>query len=175
MRLKTLSLIGLSMILVCIPLSGYIAQDQDDNVLLERYKQSVITFVAFNIVKSEIAKGTGFLIGKDILATNYHLLSQANSAEGINYKGKKIKFQGIISVDKDLDLVLVKVKSKEPALILGSANELKYGQKIIALGGNRFGELESFSGEVNIFLFHPTTLIYSLKAVQSPSSKNKRQ
>jgi len=109
---------------------------------------SVITFTALDKDKIEIAQGTGFLVGKGILATNYHLLSQANSAEGRNYKGKKVKFEGIISVNKNLDLALVKVKSKEPALTLRSSEGLVYGKELFVIGGNDVGELAAISGKV---------------------------
>jgi len=95
-----------------------------------------------------LTKGSGFLVGKEILATNYHLLSQAKSAQGINYKGKKVKFEGFISVDKNMDLALVKVKSKETPMPLGSAEGLSFGKALVALGSDESGGLKAIGGKI---------------------------
>ena len=101
---------GLFTMLFFTMLGALSAQTLDAASILEKNKRSVISFVVMGDDKIEIARGTGFIIGKDLMVTNYHLVSQAKSAEGRDFEGKKVKIEGIISHDARYDLAVLKIK-----------------------------------------------------------------
>lgn len=130
----------------------------------EEILENVFSFTVFGPNKDTLAKGTGFLIAKQILATNYHLISKAvDKVEGLNYKGKKVKFDGIISFDKNLNLALCKVNQKKPGLKLGNFASLGAGKKITVVGSSETGDIIEFNGEVKeIHEITPTLRIAEL-------------
>ncbi|MFW6160545.1 MAG: tetratricopeptide repeat protein [Acidobacteriota bacterium] len=117
--------------------------------LPENIMENLVVFSAFDDNGRAISSGTGFLIAKEVLVTNYHLVSKAvDKVEGINYKGKKVKLEGIYSLDKNYDLAVIKVNRKEDGLPCGNFSELEAGKKIVVAGANISGELEVSEGEV---------------------------
>ena len=124
-------------------------QSEEAAVIFEKNKVSVVSFFTLDENKNELSRGSGLIIGKDLMVTNYHLVSQAKSAEGLDFKGKKVKVEGIISVLKDYDLALLKVKSKSPPLTLGNFAAVKSGNILYAIGGNEIGELKIYDGKVS--------------------------
>lgn len=122
------------------------------SAIFEQNKENVIYFTCFGENKEVISKGTGFLVDKEILATTYHLVSKAKDVEGRNFKDKKVKFEGIVAIDKNFDFALIKVKQKQPGLFLGNSDELGMGKRVFSIGGNESGEITIFEGEVTNIL-----------------------
>ncbi|HEU13236.1 MAG TPA: trypsin-like serine protease [Euryarchaeota archaeon] len=86
--------------------------------------------------------GSGFVICKDVVATNYHVVSGTEDVfvttiDGRNFKGR------IYDFDKTLDLAFVKVDNLgiDP-LILGDSDRIKVGEMVLAIG-NPLGILGS--------------------------------
>jgi len=119
--------------------------------ILETHQQSVISFVSFDKDKNEIARGAGFLIGPEMLLTNYSLVSQAEKVEGLDFKGKKVKIEGILSADKNYNVVLLRAKSKSPALAMGNVMDAGIGNKVFAIGGDKTGAIQIAEGTVEKF------------------------
>src|SRR4030042_33088 len=80
------------------------SQTQESAQLFEKNKDGVLSLFVYGGNKDLIAKGVGFGLAEDVVATSYHLVSQAEEVEGVNIKGKKMKLEGIISVDRTLDV-----------------------------------------------------------------------
>ncbi|GAI86002.1 unnamed protein product, partial [marine sediment metagenome] len=103
--------------LVFIPFSLLFSQSEKALNIFEKNKGSIISFVSLGENKEEISRGTGFVISAGIMATSFHSISQAKSVQGRNFKGKKVKVEGIVATDKNFDIAFVKIKSKAPALL----------------------------------------------------------
>jgi tetratricopeptide (TPR) repeat protein len=146
------SLLILSILLFIVSSSALFPQTEELEQIFEQNLPSVVVFSSFGENDEIVAKGAGFIIGEKILATSYSLVSQAKSAEGLDYKGKKVKFEGIMAVDKNFGVALVEINRKDPVLSLGSAGHLARGDKIYAIGANEADELSITEGE--IFNFH---------------------
>ena len=151
-------LLGLVLVVICFSFSFL------QGAVNEKILENIFSFTVLGPNKEALAKGTGFLIAKQVLATNYHLISKAvKKVEGLNYKGKKVKFDGIISFDKSLDLALCRVNQKKPGLQLGSFSSLNAGKKITVVGSNEIGEIIEFNGEVKeIHEINPTLHVAEL-------------
>ncbi len=141
----------LILVLLLVPSSMLFSQSEAEQIL-EQKLPSLISFVTFGEEKEELSQGTGFIIGEKIMATSYDLISQAKSAEGHDYKGKKIKMDGILAFDKNFGIALVQINRKNPILLLGNSDELERSNKVYALGANEAGEFSLFEGET--FDFH---------------------
>jgi len=135
-------------ILFLFPLLIY-AQTEEGSGILEQNKKGVVSLVAYGENKEEIARGTGFPLRENmLLATSYHLVSNAHSVQGRNFKGKKIRVEGIIAVDKAMNIVVLKIKGKVPALSIGNSDELEMGKRIFALGCNESQEVTVSEGTI---------------------------
>jgi len=134
--------------LIFMSFSFLYSQSEEASSVFEKNKQSVVSFVVTGENKEEIARGTGFIIGKGLMLTNYHLVSQAKYAVGSDYQGKKVKISGIISYNKKYNLALLQVKSKAPALTPGTFAGIKFGDELAAIGGNEAGEIQLYEGKV---------------------------
>jgi tetratricopeptide (TPR) repeat protein len=128
------------------------SQTEDAAKLFEQNKEGVLFLYVYGGNKELIAKGVGFGLSQDVIITSYHLVSMADEVEGVNYKGKKMKVEGIVAVDKNLDVALLKVKGKVMALPVGNSDEVQQGARIFALGANETGDLIISEGTVRTIL-----------------------
>ncbi len=137
------------------------SQTAEATSIFEKNKGSILTLYVYGGDKQLLGKGVGFALKEDTIATCYHLVSQAMEVEGVNVKGKKMKVEGMISFDRNLDVAILKVKGKNPPLTLGDSDSLKAGSRIFALGANEAGDIVISEGTVrNLHPFEArTTLI----------------
>jgi tetratricopeptide (TPR) repeat protein len=124
------------------------SQTQESAQLFEKNKDGILSLFVYGANKELTAKGVGFGLAEDVVVTSYHLVSQADEVEGVNVKGKKLKIEGIISVDRNLDVALLKVKGKVGVLALGNSDELQSGARLFGLGANESGEISIAEGTV---------------------------
>jgi tetratricopeptide (TPR) repeat protein len=145
----TYSIFGVFLLLCLQP--TLFSQSEEASRVLETYQQSVISFVSFDKEKRQVGQGTGFIIGPELMLTNYSLISQAEKVEGFDFKGKKVKIEGIIGVDKNYNLAILKAKSKSPALAMGNIMDAGIGNKVFALGGSENGSIQVSEGTIEKF------------------------
>jgi len=134
-------------LLIFTPMTFSAVQEGVD-AQIAKFKESVVSFVVEGEDKTEIARGTGFMIGKELMVTNYHLISKAAKIEGLDYKGKKVKIDGIVSHDSNFNLAVLKAKCKGLPLKPAGFASIKFGAELTAIGGNEAGELETYDGKV---------------------------
>ena len=133
--------------LIC-PQPTLFTQSEDATRVLETYQERVVSFVSFDKEKNEIARGTGFIIGPELMLTSYSLISQAEKVEGKDFKGKKVKIEGIIGVDKNFNVAILKAKSKSPAFAMGNIIDAGIGNKVFAVGGSEGGGIKVSDGTI---------------------------
>src|SRR4030042_917470 len=140
---------ALGILAICLAAGVFLfSQTQESAQLFEKNKDGVLALFVEGGNKELIAKGVGFGLAEDVVATSYHLVSQAEEVEGVNVKGKKMKLEGIITVDRNLDVALLKVKGKVGVLALGNSDELQSGARLFALGANESGGRTTAEGTV---------------------------
>jgi tetratricopeptide (TPR) repeat protein len=153
MRKSKTSALILSLFLLFLFSSASLnSQSETADAVLEKNQESIIPYVIYGDDKEEIGKGTGFVIGDRVMATAYHLITKAADIEGRNFKGKRIRVDGILAVDKKFDIALLKIRGRSPAMALGNSDELALGKDIFALGGNDVGQLRVDDGTVREIL-----------------------
>jgi len=98
-------------------------------------------FDPFNIFNFETQErqieqdiGSGFVIDKNLIVTNRHVVSDAGANyKVIDFEDKIYKVEAIYH-DAANDLAILKVNSDLPSLILGNSKDLRVGQTVIAIG-----------------------------------------
>jgi len=144
-------------ILIIFPSALIFSQTEQAQEILDKNQTGVVYLTVLGEEKETVAEGSGFVVEQGVMATSYLLVSQAKSLEGKNFKGKKVKIEGILAVDKNLNLALLKIKGKSPALSMGNSDELDMGKKVYAVGGDETGEIGASEGTVrNILEVEPT-------------------
>jgi len=118
-----------------------LAQTEAANNILGQAGTGVIALITYGSDKAEILKGSALALAEDIVVTNYHVISQAYDVEGLNIKGKKVKIEGLLGLDKAHDIALLKLKGKLQALPVGSPDSLAEGARLFALGSNESGQV----------------------------------
>lgn len=85
-------------------------------------------------VATDIAQGSGFFIGEDgYIVTNAHVLVRGRYAEIITYDQSEYPVD-LIGYDLDNDIALLKAEGSFNALKLGNSDNIKVGEKVIAIG-----------------------------------------
>ena len=87
-------------------------------------------------IKTDVSQGTGFLITNDgYVVTNAHVLEGAKLANVYTYDKKvySAKLIGYSSSNK-MDIALLKVSGTFSSLELGNSDDVKIGEKVIAIG-----------------------------------------
>jgi S1-C subfamily serine protease len=98
-------------------------------------------FFSFNVMEIPQGTGSGFLWDdKGHIVTNNHVIHEADEIEVKMQNGKSYD-ASIVGKDPDHDLAVLQINAMNlniPPLMIGSSNDLRVGQKVLAIG-NPFG------------------------------------
>jgi S1-C subfamily serine protease len=96
---------------------------------------------SFNVMEIPLGTGSGFLWdNKGHVVTNFHVIYKADEIE-IKLQDGKSYDASIVGADPDHDLAVLQINAMNlniPPLMIGSSNDLRVGQKVLAIG-NPFG------------------------------------
>lgn len=129
----------LSLILLTISACPCTAQDLLPE-LVRRIKPSAVAIETFDSRGEKLSRGSGFFIDSDRVVTNRHVIDGAYRAEVHSYSGTVYAVKGVLAVDAEGDLALLRVDA--PA---GSTRPLpldrtspQEGESVVVIG-NPFG------------------------------------
>jgi len=89
-------------------------------------------------IKTDVSLGSGFIISDEgYIVTNAHVLTNAHYARIFKYNNE-LENAIPIGIDLDADIALLKISSSDSFLKFGDSDELKVGEKVIAVG-NPYG------------------------------------
>ncbi len=131
MRLRKLLKSGLFLLFVA-PL---IAAQESLPDLVSRIKPSVVALVTYDEKGHELARGSGFFTAPDRVVTNLHVIESASRVEIHQSDGTSVPVRGILAVDGEGDLVLLRVQLLRPPKALALAPFLpREGQSVVVIG-----------------------------------------
>lgn len=100
----------------------------DFSGIIESETKGVVT------IKTDVSQGTGFLIsGEGFVVTNAHVLSGASFAN-IHTYDNSVYSAKLVGYDSAIDIALLKIKGSFSSLELGDSDDVKIGEKVIAIG-----------------------------------------
>ena len=101
---------------------------EDFSSIIDESLKGVVT------IKTNVAQGTGFLISSDgYLVTNAHMLSGASEVQITAFDGKKIPAE-LVGYNSELDIALLKISGDYSFLEFDDSNNIRVGEKVIAIG-----------------------------------------
>ena len=101
------------------------------------------------IIRTDFGQGAGCVISDNgYIVTNAHVLADetgylATGIHAINYDGQRIDLD-FLGYDNELDIALLKAQGNYKALSLGNSDDVRIGEKVIAIG-NPYGLVFSVS------------------------------
>ncbi len=135
-------------ILFLLPVALLFSQSEDTQKILDTHQEGIITLMGVDEAQQIVGEGTGFVIEPGVVVTCYQVVCKATSLIAKNFKGKTVKTNGILAVDKNLNIALLSIKGKAPSFTLGNSDELEQGKKVFAVGSDETGKIVVSKGEV---------------------------
>lgn len=113
-----------------------------------RAAQSVVVVVSFNSKRDDISQGSGVVIGRNTVATNCHVLENAEAAV-VLFKGAPYRAESVIG-DKKLDYCIL-YTSNLPARVadIAGLSTVTPGQRVYSVGSPRGLDLTIAEGLVS--------------------------
>ncbi|MBL8828416.1 MAG: trypsin-like peptidase domain-containing protein [Planctomycetaceae bacterium] len=104
--------------------------------LVEKCQPSVVVVTVEGRDGKQDGLGSGFVVSRDgLIATNLHVIGEARPIHVRLTNGKKFPVVSIAATDRALDLALIRIDAHDlPALELGDSDQLRQGQRVVALG-----------------------------------------
>ncbi len=128
-------------LLICLPVSAQnFSPDELVNISVYEKINPAIVSIDANL-DDGFSAGTGCIIRSDgVILTGSHVIEGANDIEVTTYNGKIYKASVLAKMGKNKDLALLKIESKKPmkTISFGNSEDVKVGQKVLAIG-NPFG------------------------------------
>ncbi len=108
--------------------------------LVRRIKPSAVAIETYDARGNSVSRGSGFFIGYDRIITNRHVIERANRVEVHLMDGRKFPVRGVLAVDGEGDLALLKVEiPKELSTPLPIGDRVPLEGESIVVVGNPFG------------------------------------
>jgi tetratricopeptide (TPR) repeat protein len=82
--------------------------------LVKRIKPSAVAIETFDQRGNTLSRGSGFFIGPDRIITNRHVIERSTTVEVHLLDGRKLSVRGVLAVDGEGDLALLKVDTPKP-------------------------------------------------------------
>lgn len=119
--------------------------DQDEQININVYEKITPAIVTIDAqLKEGVSSGTGCVLTHEgVILTSSHVIEGSDDIDITTNSGKVYKAKVLSILGKNNDLALLKILPKEnlSTIRLGNSDEIKVGQKVLAIG-NPFG----FSG-----------------------------
>jgi len=131
MRLRHLMILFLGI----LPIAAQVKGNPPAEVLYAKCKASVVTILTFDAKRVPLGQGSGFIVAKNRVVTNYHVVVGSASASIIFDDGSIAVVTAVVAGSGPKDLVIVEAETgNRPALGLGDELQLKVGETIYAIG-----------------------------------------
>ncbi|HHY37696.1 MAG TPA: trypsin-like serine protease [Clostridia bacterium] len=102
--------------------------------LASRLQDYVVLVRVFDEGGEELGFGSGVVVKEDLVLTNLHVIEGGSRAVVEVASGKTCRVRGVVALDAENDLSLLKVEGTFNPSALGDSDLLKVGQKVVAVG-----------------------------------------
>lgn len=109
--------------------------DRSLEVLVKKVMPSVAIVTHTGRDGTREGLGTGFVIGKGLIATNLHVIGEARPIDIEFADGSRYAATAVHASDRKLDLAIVRIDADAlPVLPLGDSDSIQQGQAVVAIG-----------------------------------------
>ena len=166
--LKKVILFCLFSLLICLPAAAQnFSPDELVNISVYEKINPAIVAIDANL-EDGFSAGTGCIIRSDgVILTGSHVIEDAKDIDVTTYNGKVYKASVLAKMGKNKDLALLKIETKKPmkTISFGNSEDVKVGQKVLAIG-NPFG----FAGTLTSGIV--SRIDYSKNRIQTDAAIN---
>ena len=134
------------------PTSGQSSSMLSGSEIFSRARASVVVIFAASQDGKRQVLGSGFVVGRDRIATNHHVLAGMDKANVVFSDGDIRSVSGVVADSTQQDLLIVAVETGDRSpLALGDELSLQQGDPVYALGAPEGLELSLTNGIVSAF------------------------
>lgn len=117
-----------------------------------RQTRSSVVLIVGSASGDKVAQGSGFIVGKDRIVTNYHVIAGLSAAYVLFADSRTEPVAGVVAADSDQDTAVLDVQTgTRPPLALGDELNLREGESVLAIGAPRGLELSLTNGIISAF------------------------
>lgn len=117
-----------------------------------RQARSSVVLIVGSASGDNVAQGSGFIVGKDKIVTNYHVIAGLSLAYVLFADGRTEPVAGVVAADADQDAAVLEVHTgTRLPLALGDELNLHEGDSVLAIGAPRGLELSLTNGIISAF------------------------
>ncbi|RJQ48871.1 MAG: tetratricopeptide repeat protein, partial [Nitrospiraceae bacterium] len=106
----------------------------DADKIFKENSKAVVVVMTLDEKGEAISQGSGFIVRPDgAIVTNYHVISNAKDIK-VKVGDKVLDVEGLIHVDKENDLIIMKIKGKKlPIVKIGDIEKVAVGEKVYVI------------------------------------------
>ena len=106
----------------------------DADRIFKENSKAVVVVIAYDKQDKPISQGSGFIVRPDgAIVTNYHVISNAVDIK-VKVGDKLLKVEGLLHIDKENDIVILKAKGKDLSVIkIGDIEKVSVGEKVYVI------------------------------------------
>ena len=154
-----------------LPIAAQTKAGPSPEVLYARCKESVVTILTFDVNRGPVGQGSGFIVAKNRLVTNYHVLAGSASASIIFNDGSIAIVTSVVAASSPKDLAIVEAQTGNRSPVeLGNELELKVGETIYAIGTPKGLSASLSNGLVSAFRQEEGQFLIQITAQIAPGS-----
>jgi len=117
-----------------------------------RQARSSVVLIVGSEGRDKVAQGSGFIVGKDKIVTNYHVIAGLSAAVVLFADGHTEPVTGVVAADADQDAAILNLRTgTRPPLPLGDELNLHEGDAVLAIGAPQGLELSLTNGIISAF------------------------
>jgi hypothetical protein len=134
--------------------------------------KSTVSVLTFDKFSQPLGQGSGFIIGDELIATNVHVMKGCSSASVfMNGNEKKYSVKGYVAIDKNNDLVILKVQGLQGDNLELNSDEIpEIGERVFAIGNPKGFEGTFSEGVISGIREISANQILQITAPISPGS-----
>jgi serine protease Do len=168
MRLAYLAI----MLLATLPLEAQAKGKLAPGTIYAQSKGSVVKIVTFDANDAPLAQGSGFVVAKNRIITNYHVLSGSTFASVVFEDGSKVPVKSVVYSMPPEDVATVEAETgNRPSLSWGDQLQLKVGEAIYAIGAPSGLSASLSSGLISAFRMDNRDVFFiQITAIIAPGS-----
>ena len=119
--------------MLVVPQSAYA---QEARAVYQRSAPAVVALVMLDRSGQPISLGSGFVVGKGLVATNFHVIRGSNSGQAkVVGSNVTMTIDGVVAKDPDRDLAILKVSAlTAPPLPFSASKPVQVGETVFAIG-----------------------------------------
>ena len=150
-RMMTVVLTGaLACLIASVPTWAQV--NQPPSTIFRNAKPSIVFIIAGDEKGNPTVQGSGFVIARDRIVTNHHVVAGTSTAIAIFSDGTSSPVTTVIADSAAKDLIILGVSTgQRPAVALGDELALQQGDPVYAIGAPKGLELTLTNGIVSAF------------------------